>query len=754
MRLAVLCLLPLCLRADSFDDLRLRWRRMLSGGAFVDTTLPAVGARLSAIESTARRNWTSMLKDSARQSLWTDLSRANISSGISASYSRLRAMALAWATPGQALYGDPGLLADIRSGLAWMDANRYNQDVPAEYDNWWDWEIGTPLNLADIGVLLYDNLSSGELDRYMAAIERFDSDPRYMIGKTISTGANRTDKCKAALLRGVLLKDPAKIELAVRELSPVFDYVTAGDGFYLDGSFIQHRRHPYTGSYGLVLIADIADLLYLTAGSPWETSGPPVAIASQWISGAFAPLIFRGAMMDMVRGRAISRDGSSDHAAGHSTIAALLRATHFLGGADAATLRGQIKAWLAADTSRDYSSGLPIDLIGEAWNLLNDDDVPAAAPPNAGIVYASMDRIVHLRRDWAMGIAMHSSRIYNYESINNENLKGWHTGDGMTYLYNADLTQFSGAYWPTIDAQRMPGTTVIAGSTPRQSQLGASNIAGGATVDGYTAAMLDLEPDGRPLSANKSWFLLDDEVVALGAGIRSANPSQAVETIVENRRLTSPTTFTTGTDGSWAHLDAGIDGASIGYYFPAGAGWQTTSGMRAGAWRDINAGGGAALLSAAYRTIWFDHGKAPAAGVYAYVLLPGITAGGTADYAAAPAVSILENSTAAQAIWHGGLQVAAVNFWSNSNKTVAGITSDSIASLVTHASGQTLAVGVSDPTQANDGRIHIELAVPASDIVSLDAGITVEQLSPAIKLAVDVKGARGRTFHAVFSSAQ
>ena len=34
----------------------------------------------------------------------------------------------------------------------------------------------------------------------------------------------------------------------------MFAFVTSGDGFYVDGSFIQHTRHPYTGSYGLVLL--------------------------------------------------------------------------------------------------------------------------------------------------------------------------------------------------------------------------------------------------------------------------------------------------------------------------------------------------------------------------------------------------------------------------------------------------------------------------------------------------------------------
>ena len=70
-----------------------------------------------------------------------------------------------------------------------------------------------------------------------------------------------------------------------------------------------------------------------------------------------------------------------------------------------------------------------------------------------------MDRVVHLRSGWGFSIAMSSSRIANYESINNENLHGWFTGDGMTYIYNADAGQFSDCFWATVDPYRLPGTT-------------------------------------------------------------------------------------------------------------------------------------------------------------------------------------------------------------------------------------------------------------------------------------------------------
>jgi hyaluronate lyase len=732
-------------RADDLDNLRLKWQQMLAGGATLDTTISQVRSRLTSIQSTGRNDWNSLQKASGRTALWTDLASTTVSADISSTYGRLHDMAIAWATPGQSLYQDPGLLGDITSAMDWMDSNRYNSRS-TEYDNWWDWEIGTPAYVVDIAILLHDQLTPDQMTRYMAAVQRFDSNPAIMIVNTVSTGANLADKCKIALLRGVLVKDPNQVATAVRLLSPVFAYVTSGDGFYVDGSFIQHTRHPYTGSYGLVLLGDVANLLWLLAGSPYDVTDPGRANLTFWDTDGFAPLLYEGAMMDMVRGRAISRNSSPDHAIGHTTIASLLRIAQFAAPDHSAWLQSAIKRWLLDDTSRDWSSNLPLDLIPVAASLLNNNTVAPADLPSASRIYASMDRTLHLRPGWAAGIAMHSTRIYNFESINNENLKGWHTGDGMTYLYNADLTQFSGNFWPTVDPQRLPGTTVIAGSTARQSQLGGSNAVGGASLDGYSAVMMQLNPDGRQLNAKKSWFLFDGELVALGSDIRSTAAGKTVETIIESRAVKATDTFTTDPNGAWANLSD-----TIGYYFPDGSPFQSLNEVRTGAWRDINAGGPTTKLTSQYQTLWFDHGVTPAGATYSYVLLPGLSAGDTAAYAASPAVQIAQNDAMAQGVIQIALGIQAVNFWAPSPQPVAGITSDGVASVLVHQANGLLNVAVADPTQANTGTLHVEIAAPASTVVSQDDGVTVTQTTPTLRLSVNVKGAHGKSFHVSLS---
>ena len=296
-----------------------------------------------------------------------------------------------------------------------------------------------------------------------------------------------------------------------------------------------------------------------------------------------------------------------------------------------------------------------------------------------------------------------------------------------------------------FDPQRLPGTTVIAGSTETQSQMGGSSAVGGASVDGYSAVMMQLNPVGRQLNAKKSWFLLDNELVALGADIRSTASGATVETIIDNRRLTAVSSFTADPNGTWAGISSSLPGASIGYYFPDGAPWKSLSETRTGAWLNINAGGSATRLSADYQTLWFDHGVLPSAGSYSYITLPGMDPDATAAYAASPAVQIAENDATVQAIANPSLGIQAANFWSAASPPSVGINCDSVASILVHQANGVINVAVVDRTQTNAGIIHVEIATAATSILSQDDNVTVDQLTPTVRLSVNVKGARGKT---------
>jgi hyaluronate lyase len=225
----------------------------------------------------------------------------------------------------------------------------------------------------------------------------------------------------------------------------------------------------------------------------------------------------------------------------------------------------------------------------------------------------------------------------------------------------------------------------------------------------------------------------------LGADIRSTAAGKTVETIIENRRITGDPTFTADPNGAWANL------AGIGYYFPDGAPWQSLDETRSGSWHDINAGGPAAVLTAQYRTLWFDHGVMPAGASYSYMALPGKSADDTAAYAASPAVQIIENDAVVQAVTHTGLGITAANFWSTGSNTAAGITCDSVGSVIVHQAAGQIDIAVADATQAG-GVMHVEIATPGSSVIASDDGVSVDQISPTIRLSISVKSAAGKSF--------
>src|SRR5205814_1921888 len=130
------------------------------------------GGSASSVASTANGYWSSMDTNASRIYLWSDLPLGSVSANIVSTFSRLQALALAWATPGSSLQNNTDLANTIASGLDWMNANVYTTTAP-EYDNWFHWEISGPQNLNNTIVLLYPALTGTQISNYLAAIDRY-----------------------------------------------------------------------------------------------------------------------------------------------------------------------------------------------------------------------------------------------------------------------------------------------------------------------------------------------------------------------------------------------------------------------------------------------------------------------------------------------------------------------------------------------------------------------------------------------------
>lgn len=759
-----------------------RWRSLLVP-ASTDTSNTYMAAQLQEINNGAQEQYSAMNKSPDRTKLWNDLpTPAEDSATIPSNFSRLQVLAVAYSTPGAALYQNPQLKTDILGALDWLYKNYYNETIP-ESGNWYSWEIGGPKALTNVMLLMERDLTPQQLTNLTNALLRFVPDPKIKAqagtGALTETGANLMDKVMIFNRVGLLLRDDAKINRALAAISELFNYVTTGVGYYADGGYVDHATTPYTASYGIVLFLDISNFLYVSQGSRWPVTDPGLNHVYEWAYNAYEPMLYRGRILDLTAGRAVARGAYNDLGRGYSVTNALLYLAQNAPPSDAARLRSLAKYMIVTDPDNTFYKQADLPTLALAAQSLGS--VVPRGDASFEKQYPSMDRVVHARNGWLFSVAGSSNRISNYESINDENLKGWYTADGAVYFYNATSPNFSYDFWPTVDPYRMPGTTEASVDTfPRsaasvnvaQKYLSPRTWVGGSQVGDFGSWGMDFKADGNrqvngtltrdsTVTAKKSYFMFDNEVVMLGAGIK-ASAGEDVQTTVENRQLGPNNLGVILNGGGYADGTQTVQSLNIpgvgGYVFFGPQQVSTKQETRSGQWHDINvstAAGGSGwtrddgvtpttTVQKTYQTVWIDHGVNPQNATYAYVQLPNASADQTQSYAQNPDVTVLTNTPSVQAVQEKTLGITGANFF-EAGKAGENLTANAAASVTYQEQGGNVTFGISDPTQAQTQPVVIEYNRPVTGIISSDPAITVLQTTPNLKVQVNFAGLQGRT---------
>ncbi|MCT9929869.1 polysaccharide lyase 8 family protein [Planotetraspora sp. A-T 1434] len=682
----------------AFALLRRRWRDVTAGSGF-DPAAEPYRTRLVKLGRTAAGYRESMTPVGA--SLWPGLAFPS----LVATPARLQTMARAYALPGTGLTGDASLGAAVAAGIDHYRERVYAADAD-QVGNWWNWQIGTPKKLLDAALLIGPHLTERQSGALRDAVDHFVPESLLDDYSGTSTAANRVDLCMVMLMRAIVGSDPEKAALAAAALSPVFPYVDEGDGFYRDGSFVQHTTIPYQGTYGASLLSGLAILFAVLRGSPWEITDPNRRNVFDMVERSFAPVVHDGLCMDLFSGRAVGREPYGDHKRGHAIASAILLLGEGLLGegllgeglpgdgapaAERARWQGMVKGWALRDVCTPMLKAAESSDLGFHARLsaiLDDDTVPALEEPAGHRLLAMSARAVHRRPGWCAGLSMASDRIGHYEHGSGENLRGWHTGSGMLYWWaEGHGDQYSDSFWPTVDPYRLPGTTVSTRRLPDGvgeawgDTCPPGRWVGGATDGMYATVGQHLNGLESTMEAFKSWLFLDDAVVCLGAGITSED-GVPVETIVDNRRTGA--ILTVEEREGWAHLEG-----HGGYVFPEGGGRPRTL-------REDRAGGpGGATRS--YVTLWLDHGVDPRAAGYAYLLMPGAGLAETRARAADPGwARVLVNTARRQGVQVASLGITAVNFWNDG--AAGGLAASAPCAVLVRESGDgTATLTVSDP---------------------------------------------------------
>lgn len=730
------------------------------------------------------------------------------------SFKKVLSMCKAYAAEGGALYQNQDMLKDITNILDFLCGSCYT--AKSQTDNWWTWEIGIPKDLIPALILIYDGLTEEQVMAYTETLYFFQPDPFHEgVINTASThgqgyreaqGANIIDCSTTAVGLGALREDNELVYLGMLASSQTFVIQNVEDsaqiaangynsGFYPDGSYLDHIKVPYLGAYGIEFMKGGAKIPSLLAGTPWKYPEQVQDNLESYIVEGFGNGMYKGMMLDCLKGRSVSRPASSNQAAGREAMMIILQIVDSFSQEAKETTLSALKAWLEED------EGFIDSLVGaenmaikkKAKEILEDTSIQSNIAP-VHKSYPLMDRVVHRTEDYLFALSMYSERIQNTEIMNDENRFGWHQNNGMTYIYDED-NQYTENYWNTVNPLRLPGTTVVPvnigtgkpdGSgfaqggdfCSKESWVGGTSIGNygvsGMSFSGETQgiagdAPVSYAPD---LKGKKSWFMFDDEMVCLGAGITNKNMELPVETTIENKKLrkdgsnqllvngekteipvkeanvkelverTADVSGTSFEQVNWAHLE-GNQSVGTGYYFPEeNTEIQVRRGQTTGSWKDVGTFEGESTEN--YLEMWVDHGQNPENASYSYVLLPETSAEETENYAQAPKVTILENSSEVQAVRHETLKITGINFWQEQGGSVDGITSDKAASVMLQETEQgTVKVSVSDPTMKNKGNIQLTFEEEIADSIQLDENVTCEKTENGAVLTFAMAGTNG-----------
>ena len=730
------------------------------------------------------------------------------------SFKKVLSMCKAYAAEGGVLYQNQDMLKDITNILDFLCGSCYT--AKSQTDNWWTWEIGIPKDLIPALILIYDGLTEEQVIAYTETLYFFQPDPFHEgVINTASThgqgyreaqGANIIDCSTTAVGLGALREDNELVYLGMLASSQTFVIQNVEDsaqiaangynsGFYPDGSYLDHIKVPYLGAYGIEFMKGGAKIPSLLAGTPWKYPEQVQDNLESYIVEGFGNGMYQGMMLDCLKGRSVSRPASSNQAAGREAMMIILQIVDSFSQEAKETTLSALKAWLEED------EGFIDSLVGagnmaikkKAKEILEDTSIQSNVSP-IHKSYPLMDRAVHRTEDYLFALSMYSERIQNTEIMNDENRFGWHQNNGMTYIYDEDK-QYTENYWNTVNPLRLPGTTVVPvnigtgkpdGSgfaqggdfCSKESWVGGTSIGNygvsGMSFSGETQgiagdAPVSYAPD---LKGKKSWFMFDDEIVCLGAGITNKNMELPVETTIENKKLrkdgsnqflingektelpvkeanvkelverTADVSGTSFEQVNWAHLE-GNQSVGTGYYFPEeNTEIQVRRGQTTGSWKDVGTFEGESTEN--YMEMWVDHGQNPENASYSYVLLPETSAEETENYAQAPKVTILENSSEVQAVRHETLKITGVNFWQEQGGSIDGITSNKAASVMLQETEQgTVKVSVSDPTMKNKGNIQLTLEEEIADCIQLDENVTCEKTENGAVLTFAMAGTNG-----------
>lgn len=778
----------------------------LFAGTAASNASPASAAKRTALINTARARIKAM--DSAKANeVFAGLPLGSNEANLTATFQGLADIALITRMPGAPadLLDNASLQRRVLDAMALVHQTWYGDQAKGYYGNWYHWEIGMPTQISKVFGFLLPALDQRR-DVFTAYLASMDAYLRNGVNGDVSLdsrfhkGANLADITTNRIIQGAIAGDPARIAKALSDQLTVYatvdpDNLQHGvtDGYYEDGSFIQHSSVPYTGSYGRILLGRSVQTIKLLRGTSLDQAKRLAPVVTDWITRGFAPLIFEGWMHESVKGRGVSRttSGYTDTASVVEAAVDLSRLT----ASDIAIRLARYAKYLAAAmrvpiTTTTFTSPETIVCFDDIRG--NDAITPQnLVPDSATFAFNQMARNVHVRPGWTLSLARNSDQISKYEYMSGENLLAWFQAEGTHYLYLAgedQASRFGCDFFATVGAAGLPGTITpvekrlsvpeaygrnwyenpdegFTSSSVKQNQYvyfprGTQAWSGGATLDRFAAsgmvqsddeAWRDHQSGSLPADfvaypnarATRSWFMFDDQIVCLAAGVgddhgravrvhldtRTASPGDDVRVVAPD--LTAEWPF--------AHYENSSSGGRIGYQLLSDVQVRIDNSPITASRRSVRLPNPDQQVTRQVFSMFADLAAGETRDL-AWAILPGV---GAADLTGRrPDVRVLSNSTHLQAVEHPGLGIVMMNAFSARAKREH-LTFSGPTSIVLRRRRRS-ALAISDPT-LRQHEISLHWQGPKRQVVRANDRVRVRRERGGLAITINTRGLQGRS---------
>lgn len=358
--------------------------------------------------------------------------------------------------------------------------------------NWWYNQIGIPKTMGEVLIILRSELNDKE---YKDGLKVMNQSSFGM------TGQNKVWLAGNMFYKALLTDDDVLAQKA-RDTIVSEIKISESEGIKPDFSFQQHGPQQQFGNYGLAFLTTMASWANIFNNTSFKLNEQELGILRNLFDNGYNQIVWKGYFDTNSLGRQFFK-----HAQDQKALATAFAANDLIK--------------VDAKHQAIYK-----DFIDRNFSKLNEPSLSKITN------FYNSDMAVYRSRDWFNSIKMSSKRVIGTETGNNENLKGYYLGDGVSYISITGKEYYN--IFPLWNWRNLPGVTCYETNKPLKTLTfkgykNNNDFAGSISykMNGITSFVLTRDS----LSAKKSYFFIDGQMVCLGSGITTLVNEPVVTTL-------------------------------------------------------------------------------------------------------------------------------------------------------------------------------------------------------------------------------